>query len=151
MSTGGMAEIFLLRFFPLGSPLGFPSARGLRVMVNTFLPIRPDVTSWLKRRYWEKSGTGWALLWLGGSCILDIFHTSYIPTGCWPGPQQTINRTHTHILYNYGWYALTVTRMSVLHQSILGETYRTKTYSYHDNIVILGHQCLSWIMLIKVP
>ena len=64
MSTGGMAEVFLLRVFPLGFPLGFPSARGLRVMVNTFLPTRPDVSSWLKRRYWEKSGTGtgWALL-----------------------------------------------------------------------------------------
>ena len=62
MSTGGMAEVFLLRVFPLGFPLGFPSTHGFRVMVNTFLPIRPDVTSWLKRRHWEKSGTGWALL-----------------------------------------------------------------------------------------
>ena len=62
VSMGGMAMVFLLRFFPLGFPLGFPSARGLRVMVNMFLPIRPDVTSWLERRYWEKSGTGWALL-----------------------------------------------------------------------------------------
>ena len=35
-STGGITEVF---------PRGFPSVRGLRIMVNAFLPIRPDATS----------------------------------------------------------------------------------------------------------
>ena len=35
-STGGITEVF---------PRGFPSVHGLRIMVNAFLPIRPDVTS----------------------------------------------------------------------------------------------------------